>query len=248
LNSKTCNIKEFRRYIKEKNKLNNRLFDKYKRKIFRQYKWYSYINKVRSREKLLNNIEGIFGKNCVLIYGDWGEKNNNRQMRNFISTPKIGLKRKIKERFKIYNIDEFRTSCLNHQTEEKCENLYLPDKTGKLRKLHAVLTFKMENNRYGCINRDLNAVKNMKKITDYWLKYRKRPIIYRRNHKLKVSNPRKKVSNRGHARKGAITAQTYITKVKHKKYGYKPIKSIKMIKMLKKKIYRPIQCVPFSKN
>ena len=52
-----------------------------------------------------------------------------------------------------------------------------------------------------CLNRDWNAVKNMKKITDYWFKYGKRPIKYSRkydfqSHKLKNSNPRKKASNR----------------------------------------------------
>ena len=136
-----------------------------------------------------------------LYIEDWSGKTNMRQMRHYISTPKIGLKRKLHERFEIYNIDEFRTSCLNHKTEEKCENLYLPDKKGKSRKLHAVLTFKMENNRYGCINRDWNAVRNMKKITDYWLQYGKRLIKYRRNYdlktgKLKGSNPCKKASNK----------------------------------------------------
>ena len=55
-------------------------------------------------------------------------------MRNFISTSLIGVKRK----FEVYNINEFRTSCLHHKTESKCENLYLEDKTNKLRKLHSV--------------------------------------------------------------------------------------------------------------
>ena len=77
---------------------------------------------------------------------DWGK---GKQMRNFISTPMIGLKRKLSERFKIYNLDEFRTSLLNYKNEEICKNLYLPDKKGTLRKLHSVLTYKMENNRYG---------------------------------------------------------------------------------------------------
>jgi len=195
LNSKTCYIGKFKKYIKEKNKLNNK---------FRRYKWYNYINKIRSRDKLLNKIGETFGKKCKLIYGDWGEHKNFRQMRNFISTPNIGLKRKISKKYEIYNIDEFRTSILNHKTEEKCKNLYLQDKNGIPRKLHAVLTYKMENNRYGCINRDINAVKNMKKITDYWLKYKKRPEKYRRDYKLKEPNPRKKVSSRFHARKGSI--------------------------------------------
>ena len=55
-------------------------------------------------------------------------------MKNFISTPNIALKRKLKERFNVYNIDEYRTSCLNYKTEEPCNNLYLPDKKNKKQK------------------------------------------------------------------------------------------------------------------
>lgn len=96
----------------------------------------------------------------------------------------IGLKRKLKEHFNVYNIDEFRTSCLNNKTENLSENLYLPDKKGIQRKLHSVLTFKMENKRIGCINRDINAVKNIKKLADYWFVSKSRPKRFSRNYKL----------------------------------------------------------------
>ena len=63
---------------------------------------------------------------------------------NYISTPNLSLKRKIAEYMKVYNLDEFRTSRLNYKTENKCENIYLPDKKGKVRKIHSVLTYQME--------------------------------------------------------------------------------------------------------
>ena len=47
-------------------------------------------------------------------------------------------------------------------------------------KIHSVLTYKMENDRIGCINRDMNAVFNMKKIVIYWFNYKKRPLNYQR--------------------------------------------------------------------
>ncbi len=195
-NSKTCNLVKFKKYIKEKNKINSELFAKYNASIFRQYKWYGYLNRERSEDKLLNEIENKFGKNCKIQYGNW---NVTKQMRNFISTPGIGLKRKVAERFSVYNLDEFRTSCLNYKTETKCENLYVQfeaDKKEESRKLHAVLTYQMENKRYGCVNRDLNSVKNMKKIVDYWFIHKERPLRYRRafdlkTNQLKDSNPRK---------------------------------------------------------
>ncbi len=51
-------------------------------------------------------------------------------MKHRISTPNIRLKRKIGEHFKVYNIDEFRTSCINSRTMGRNENMYLPDKKG----------------------------------------------------------------------------------------------------------------------
>lgn len=190
-NSKTCNLENFKKFIKKKNETNDKLFELYENEIFRKYKWYGYLNTKRSEAKLQEKIKNTFGEDCTILYGDWGV---TKQMRNFISTPMIGIKRKVKEKFTVYNLDEFRTSCLNNETEELCENLQLPDKNNKLRKLHAVLTFQMENKRYGCINRDWNSVKNMKKIVDYWLINNERPLKYRRDYdlvtkQLKVSNP-----------------------------------------------------------
>ena len=67
-------------------------------------------------------------------------------MKNFISTPNLVLKRKLNKYYKVYNLNEFRISLLNYKTNNKCDNLYLPDQKQVVRKLHLVLTFQMENN------------------------------------------------------------------------------------------------------
>jgi len=217
-NSKTCDVKKFKKYIKKKNKINKKLFIKYEEKKFRKYKCYAYINRKRSDDNMLNLIEKKFGKDIIIILGDACLSKN---LRNFISTPNIRLSRKLKERFKVYYIDEYRTSCLHHKTEERCKNLYYTDyeKRDQLkkklkellknkkneeiekeinyikkylkndknttRKLHSVLTYKMKNNRLGCINRDYNACLNMKKIFKYYMKNNKRPIKYQRGYNIK---------------------------------------------------------------
>ena len=191
-NSKTCNLTKFKKYIKKKNKVNDKLFKLYENEKFRQYKWYAFINKKRTGDNMLNLIENKFGKDLIVIQGNWSIK---KQMRNFISTPNLGIKRKLKERFKVFNIDEFRTSCLYHKTEEKGENLYLPDHKNKLRKLHSVLTFKMENTRKGCINRDYNGCINIRKIFNSYINNKPRPQQYCRGYEIKTTNPCKKVSN-----------------------------------------------------
>jgi len=84
----------------------------------------------------------------------------------------------------VFNIDEYRTSCLHNKTEEKFDNLYLSDKRNKLRKLHSVLTFKMENNGSGCINRDYNGCLNMKQIFNSFMTNGTRPQRYSRGYDL----------------------------------------------------------------
>ena len=204
-NSKSCDYNKFKEYVKKKNEINIKLFNFYEQTFFRKLNWFSYMNTKRSEDNLLNKIEEVYGKEPVIIYGDWNQSGKV----NYTSTAGIKLKRKIAERFKVYSIDEFRTSCLNYKTEEKSKNLYLP--TGKdkqLRKIHSILTYKMENKRQGCINRDRNAVLNMRKIVQHYFKTGERPYRYRRGVELeessikkqnKVYNPEKSVSNVVHA-------------------------------------------------
>ena len=141
---------------------------------------------------MLNKIEKTYSNDSIIIIGDWCIE---KQMKNFISTPNIGLKRKLKERFKVYNIDEYRTSCLNYKTEEPCNNIYLADKNNISRKIHSILTYKMENNRLGCINRDKNGCKNIQKIFEYHIKNNERPENYRRGQTIQKLQTALELSN-----------------------------------------------------
>ena len=184
LNSKTCDLKKFETYVNSKIEANKKLISLYQDLKFRQYKWYSYINKKRTEDNMLNKISKKFSDTHIIIIGDWSI---GKQMRNFISTPNLTLKRKLKERFKVYNIDEFRTSCLCYKTEELCENLYLKfekDPKQKERKIHSILTYQMENKRKGCINRDKNGCKNIQKIFNNYMETGERPVRYRRDYTL----------------------------------------------------------------
>ena len=178
-NSKTCNFEKFKEFIKNKNKINGMLFNKYNKEIFRKYKWYGFLNRKHTETKMIREIKNTFDKNAIIFYGDFGFKTNCHK--GNISTQNIRLKRLIGKQMKLYNLYEFRTSKLNHKTEEACENLYLPDLKGKL---HSVLTYKMENKQIGCINRDENAVNNMIKIVNHYLNKKERLLKYRRDYDL----------------------------------------------------------------
>ena len=179
-NSKTIELEKFKEYIKNKIQVNTLILKKYFDNRFRKYKWYSYINKKRAEDNLLNKITNAYSKDHIIIIGDWSI---GKQMSNYISTPNIRLKRKLKEKFKVFNIDEFRTSCINYKTEELCNNLYLQF-NNKNRKMHSILTYKMENKRLGCINRDKNGCNNIKKLFNCYLSSKEIPKAYSRKHKL----------------------------------------------------------------
>jgi len=183
-NSKSCNIEKFKVYISAKLEANKTAVPLYKDVKFRQYKWYAYINKQRAEDTMVSKITKKYSKDHIIIIGDWSI---GKQMRNFISTPNLTLKRKLQKAFKVYNIDEFRTSCLSYKTEEVCENLYLRfanDPKQKERKIHSILTYQMENNRKGCINRDKNGCKNIQKVFNSYIETSERPERYRREYKL----------------------------------------------------------------
>lgn len=212
-NSKTCIYNNFKDFIKNKNRVNEELFEKYAAIRFRKYKWYGYINRKRAETDLIRNIKQKFGKDSIMIIGDWSDRANcTNKIKGCISTPNLGLKRKLAEYMTVYNLNEFRTSCLNYRTEEKCENLWLPDKNGESRKIHSILTYQMENNRRGCINRDANAVNNMVKLIRYYIKYKDRPERFKKEYKFsetKGDNPDISKSNvsvkYSHALRSAIT-------------------------------------------
>lgn len=260
-NSKSCNLKEFKEYITMKNKTNKILFGKYNADIFRRHKWYAYINKQRAIANLINSIKAKFGENCKIIMGDWSVP---KQMKNFISTPMIGLKRAIAKEIEVFNLDEYNTSKINCITGEENDNLRLwiekkkktnrkiikckghkhkqkseikkkialekeaqndltkdnltknedetviPIREYGYYKIHSILTYKMENGRLGCINRDKNSVNNMKKIVDYWFKNKDRPEKYKRStnnaNTEKTTKDRNPVGVKcGRAPKGSIT-------------------------------------------
>ena len=184
-NSKSCNLEKFKTYILNKNRINNILYEEYNKEIFRKYKWYGHINRKKAEVDLIREIKTTFGKKSTLLYGDWSMKGNCNK--GNLSTPNMRLKRLIGAQIKTYNLDEYNTSKLNYKTEGPCENLYLPDKKWKMRKLHSVLTYKMENKQIGCINRDKNAVFNMLKIVNYYMIHKKRPDKYCRT--IKGLNP-----------------------------------------------------------
>ena len=138
MNSKTCNFNSFMNYLRVKNECNNLLFKHYEKEFFRKLKLREYINTQRSESNLVKRLKEKFcidNRPLVLVYGDWSI---SKQMRNIISTPMIGLKRRLHKEFNIINIDEYRTSCIDNFTDLPNVNAVITTENGKQKKLHRV--------------------------------------------------------------------------------------------------------------
>lgn len=111
-NSKTHNLEKFKEFIKNKNKINGMLFDKYNKVILRKYKRYWYLNSKYIEIKMIREIKNTFGKDSIILFGNFCFKTNCHKVD--ISTQNNILKR-------------LTWNKRNHKTEKVCENLYLPD-------------------------------------------------------------------------------------------------------------------------
>jgi hypothetical protein len=183
---KTIDYNKYMTYVKQKLEQNKILKSEYENEYYRKLKWYSYLNKKKHENKILNELRSKYGKKCVMIVGDWNESEKIK----FISTPGIGMKRKLKEAFTVYHIDEFRTSKLHYKTETECENFeykYKHKTTNEegTQLVHSVLIYKL-GRESGCINRDRNSVNNMEKIVRELVSTGERPEKYRREKKVKT--------------------------------------------------------------
>ena len=173
-----CIINEHLLNNKKKIEIKSALdYNKYVQKL----KWFGYINKQRHEDKLLNDIEDVYGKDAIFIFGDWSAKGRIRK----ISMPNMGMKKLLEKRFKVYLINEYNTSKLGWKMKEKNENIKIKQEyeiNGVLYKtvkeIHSVFTSKMCQKSHGLINRDYNALLNMKKITKSLLETKKRPIEF----------------------------------------------------------------------
>ncbi len=175
----TINDTKFIKLINNKSQIvdqeNMKEYNNYLKKI----KWFGYINKQRHESKLLDEIEEIYGKDSKFIFGDWSEKNNIKR----ISTPRMGTKKLLGRRFEILLINEFNTSKLYWKTEESTKNLRIEKtytkKDGTVciieKEIYSLLTCQMSDKKYGIINRDYNATKNIYKITESIIRTGKRP-------------------------------------------------------------------------
>ena len=176
-NKKTLNITKFKEYLREKNRINHILFGFYAKQLFRKLKFGRYINTKRSETKMISNFKIMFGnpEDVVICIGDWEQK---KQMKFKEPTLGKGMRTLFrKNKYKVFLVDEFRTSCkCSNCNGGVCEKFRIrknprPNKDD-MRLVHGLLRCK---SGCGLWNRDRNGSSNIYKIAEVAINKLERP-------------------------------------------------------------------------
>jgi hypothetical protein len=182
-NRKTLNFDRFKIYTQEKNKINNILYDFYKKNLYRKLKLNSYWNKQKNEYKMINNFKKIFGKpdKTIIAIGDFEQK---KHMKYKEATKGKGIRALFRKNgYKVFLVDEFRTSCKCAKCEGGECKKFIVRKNPKpfkdnLRLVHGVLSCQNCNTVW---NRDCNGATNIYKIAYNSINSIERPNYLCRN-------------------------------------------------------------------
>jgi len=193
--SKTVFYDRFIEYIEVKKRVDNITRKFYEDEIHRKMKFRKYCFTKSSEDKFLNRIEETYGKDIVLVLGDWS---NDNRIRGLAPTMGNGLKRLMARKFTTLLIKENNTSklcsgCHNELVKmvvdgksrhrilgckickEKLDN-YNPKNYGEIvnRKDEINTMFRTHK----VINRDYNACRNMINIVKHLIAHGRRPRAF----------------------------------------------------------------------
>ena len=167
-NRKTLDITKFKEYIQSKNRINHILFEFYAKQLFRKLKFGRYINTKSSEIKMISNFKRVYGdaNNVVICIGDWEQR---KQMKYKEPTLGKGIRTLFrKNNYKVFLVDEFRTSCkCSNCNGGICDKFRIRKnprpKKDDMRLVHGLLRCK---SGCGLWNRDRNGSSNIYKIAE----------------------------------------------------------------------------------
>lgn len=187
--SKTVNYQKFKEYLQRKVYVNSQSQNFYNHPTFRKMRLRSFIEGRRSEDKFIDKIGKTFGKNCFIAYGNWSR---NDQMKHFMSTMGVGLRRLIHRKYHTYTVNEAYSSkkcceCLNNLRNYVMDEVNYKDRNGTKNKtkfnlklkagknIHRLLVcsncVSSENKRITFRSRDKNAAINIMNIAKCYLIY-----------------------------------------------------------------------------
>ena len=164
-NSKTVDISKFKEYLKAKNKLNSTLRPFYEQELHRKMKFRQCVYTRKSEDHFLNRIVDTFGKDAVMAYGDWSRSS---QMKHFVPTKGVGLRKLIAKKFTTVLVNEFRTSKLCCGCHKELCHLHVKQNNTTKKLFRCLVCNECESSESKqpvFVTRDLNSALNIRQLT-----------------------------------------------------------------------------------
>ena len=172
-------VERFKDYLRQKNQVNVQLRSFYHRDVYRKMKWRQYVYGQKSEDKFLNRMASTFGSDAVIAYGDWSR---STQMRHFVPTKGVGMRKLIARRFLTVSVNEFRTSKLCCKCHGPLQHLRVGSDATKKKKVFRCLICpgcdSSESKRPTFWTRDLNSALNIRQLALKWMNERTRPAAF----------------------------------------------------------------------
>ena len=179
--SKTVDVDAFKEYVRAKNTLNAELCDFYGLVVHRKMKWRKFVYTQRSEDRFLGRMRHLYGDDALVAYGDWSR---TTQMRHFVPTKGVGMRRLISRHFETVSINEFRTSKLCCNCAKELSHVKIEQEESK-KKLFRCLVCeeceRSESKKRVFVTRDLNSALNIRRLACDWICGQTRPVAFCRN-------------------------------------------------------------------
>ena len=177
-NSKSVDVERFKEYLFHKNKMNTELRSFYHLDLHRKMKWRQYVYGQKSEDKFLNKMASTFGSDAVIAYGDWSRSS---QMRHFMPTKGVGMRKLIAKRFCTVSVNEFRTSKLCCKCYGQLQHLYVESDARKKKVFRCLICPECESSESKqptFVTRDLNSALNIRQLALKWITEKTRPVAF----------------------------------------------------------------------
>jgi len=181
-NSKTVDVDTFKEYVRAKNSMNAELCDFYGLALHRKMKWRQFVYTQRSEDKFLVRMRKLFGDDALVAYGNWSR---TTQMRHFVPTKGVGMRRLISRHFETVLIDEFRTSKLCCNCSKELSHVKIEQGESKKKLFRCLVCEECERpegkNKRVFLTRDLNSALNIRRLACDWIRDQTRPVAFCRS-------------------------------------------------------------------
>ena len=181
--SKTSVMEEYFKFVFPKMQT---FFEFHKEKGFRNLKFTSYCRSKATLAKICKRIGGGKDVKTLVGFGDWSQQHGF--VKKHPTAPVKRLKRELRKYCRVVDIDEYKTSqtcslCLNpvvlyrNRIRRKVNGVLEPE--ARLSNIRSVIRCKNNECKLCCMDRDINASKNMLRLLQHQYRREERPACFK---------------------------------------------------------------------